>query len=136
MPLNRQQLIDLAVTEYFLGCNKHDFEQVIATFADNCVMWFPAAGFEYNGIQPLRDHFEDFLSTFKEINFHNFTNVVDIEAQLITSYFDIHLTIKGQPTTKMKNCNIFHIDQQGKFKEILIYNSGALSEGFAAGNSN
>lgn len=135
MPLNREQMIDVAVNQYFIGCNEHKFEQIVNTFADDCVMWFPAADYKYDGLEPLKVHFEDFLSTFQDINFHNFINIADEQAQAITTYFDIHLGATGKPTLKMKNCNIFHFNEAGQFSEIIIYNSGALSDGFQAGNS-
>lgn len=136
MPLTRKQMIKMAVDQYFIGCNEHNFDQIVNTFSNDCIMWFPSAGFTYDGLEPLKEHFEDFLSNFPVINFHNFKNIADESEQAITTYFDIHLTAENKPTVKMKNCNIFRFNEQGKFQEIIIYNSGELKDGFQAGNSN
>ena len=73
---------------------------------------------------------------FKTINFHDFTHVADPEAQSICSYFTVILIPENGEKIMMKNCNIFHLDEQGVFKEVIIYNSGALDQGFHAGNEN
>lgn len=134
-PLNRAQLIDLAVTKYFEGCNQHNFDQVVNTFAEDCLMWFPASSFRYQGIDALRTHFNDFLSTFETIDFRDFTNIVDVDTQSLVSYFTVQLINHKGDETLMKNCNVFHIGEDGLFNEIIIYNSKPLSEGFEAGNS-
>ena len=89
--LIRQQLINLAIDDYFIGCNKHDHKMVMSTFSKNCVMRFPAAEFRYEGLADLSEHFDDFLGNFETISFHDFVNIVDEESQSIVSYFKVHL---------------------------------------------
>ena len=133
--LSRDQLIKLAVDDYFIGCNINNHEKVMSTMSQDCVMRFPAATFRYEGHEALSIHFTDFLSNFKVINFHNFTNIVDVESQSIVSYFKIHLTDHDGIEIKMANCNIFHCDEDGLFNEVIIYNTAALDKGFQEGNS-
>lgn len=133
MSLSRSQLIDAAVG-YFEACNQHDWQGVIDSFAPDCLMWFPAATFRYQGRRALEVHFEDFLGTFEVINFHDFTHIPDVESQSICTYFTVILIEPGGEQIKMKNCNIFHLDENGLFQEIIIYNSGALDAGFHAGS--
>jgi len=133
--LTREELIKLAVDDYFKGCNAHDNDKVTGTFSEDCLMHFPAAQFKYQGKAHLIEHFEDFLDSFPVIHFHDFTNIVDEQSQSIVSYFNIHLTDDDGEQVKMRNCNIFHCDEQGLFKEIVIYNTAALDKGFHAGNS-
>jgi len=133
--LQRQELIKLAIDDYFIGCNKHDHASVMSTFSQDCLMHFPAASFRYEGYDALATHFDDFLGNFAIINFHNFSNIVDVETQSIVSYFKIDLTDHDGKLIQMKNCNIFHCNEDGLFKEIIIYNTQALDKGFQEGNA-
>ena len=133
MPLSREELIEISV-RYFEGCNTNNHDQVMATFAEDCLMWFPAATFAYRGKQSLDVHFKDFLGTFATVNFHDFTHVADPQTQLICTYFTVILIPHEGDKIMMKNCNIFRLNEQGLFEEIVIYNSGALDQGFHAGN--
>ena len=98
-------------------------------------MWFPAATFNYDGEEALRIHMQDFFKNFTTIDFHDFVNVVDEETQSVVSYFTVRLVDPQNQEIKMRNCNIFHCDADGVFKEIIIYNAKKLDKGFQAGNS-
>ena len=132
--LGRDELIKLAVDEYFIGCNKHDHSMVMSTMSDDCLMSFPAASFRYRGGQALGVHFTDFLGNFSDINFHDFINIVDVESQSLVSYFKVFLTDHEGVEIKMQNCNIFHCNEDGLFNEIIIYNTKALDKGFHEGS--
>ena len=133
MSLSRAELIALS-ERYFLACNDHDWQSVMDTFSPSCLMWFPAATFSYNGKTALGVHFEDFLSTFEVIDFHDFTHISDPSQQSICTYFTVELKQTDGQTVCMKNCNIFKLGEDGLFREIIIYNSGKLDAGFHAGN--
>jgi hypothetical protein len=126
MPLSRQELIDISVC-YFEGCNDHNLTQIMDTFSADCLMRFPAATFIYKGKAALELHFKDFLGTFKTVEFQDYTHISD-------SDFEVKLLDHYGGEVRMKNCNIFHLDEAGLFKEIIIYNSGALSAGFRDGS--
>jgi hypothetical protein len=96
-------------------------------------MWFPAAPFRYTGKTALDIHLSDVFKTFKSIHFRDYKHVVDEQEQSIVTYFNVTLIPHEGETINMKNCNIFHLDDDGLFKEIIIYNSGALNEGFHEG---
>ena len=133
MALSRQQLIDMSVT-YFEGCNSHDWQVVMDTFAVDCLMWFPAATFSYRGKDALGAHFKDFLGTFAVIDFHNYSHVADPVAQSICSHFTVNLVDHSGDQITMKNCNIFRLDRDDLFTEVISYNSGTLDAGFHDGS--
>ena len=133
--LNRDQLLDLTVSRYFGGLNDRNLDVVMQTMAKECVMWFPAASFNYKGEHALRIHMKDFFANFPVIDFHDFVNIVDEETQSVVSYFTVRLVDDQNKEVSMRNCNIFHCDTSGALKEIIIYNSKALDKGFHAGNS-
>ncbi|MEO0411991.1 MAG: nuclear transport factor 2 family protein [Pseudomonadota bacterium] len=134
MALSRDELLDIAIQRYFIGCNNHDLKQVLGTFSEDCVMWFPATKFRYDGKAPLRTHFKDFLGTFPKVNFHNFINTVDPETQSIVSRFKVQLIDDEGEETMMRNCNFFYVNDDGLFKEIVIYNTSPIQKGFEAGS--
>ena len=133
MPLNRSELITISET-YFESCNNKNWQAVMDTFAEDCVMWFPAATFEYRGKQALGVHFEDFLSTFSTVNFHQYQHISDPVEQSICTYFWVELIQANGERAMMRNCNLFNLNDTGVFEEIIIYNSGALDAGFHAGS--
>ncbi|MFK8016421.1 MAG: nuclear transport factor 2 family protein [Gammaproteobacteria bacterium] len=133
MTTSRQDLIDIS-ERYFHGCNDHEWQVVMDTFAPDCLMWFPAATFVYRGHEALGMHFKDFLGTFKVIHFHDFSHVADPVSRSICTYFTVRLEEEDGQSIAMKNCNIFRLDDAGKFREIIIYNSGKLDAGFHAGS--
>jgi hypothetical protein len=97
-------------------------------------MWFPAATFRYTSKAALDIHLRDVFKTFKSIYFRDYKHVVDELSQSIVTYFNVTLIPFEGETIHMKNCNIFHTNEQGLFKEVVIYNSGALNEGFHEGS--
>ena len=135
MPLKRDDLIDLAVNQYFIGFNNHNVESVMNTFADNCIMTFSAADREFEGLESLREHTVEFIETFPTINFHNFQSVVDARPQTIAVRFIVQLIDHEGEELVMNNCNFFKVNRAGKFTEVAIFNAGKLDKGFRAGNT-
>lgn len=132
--LTRQQLISLSEEEYFLGCNTHNLEQVLATMSDACEMSFSAAKYKYRGANALRTHFIDFMGNFPTIDFNSFVSVVDVETQSIATHFIVNLVDDKGDLLTMKNCNFFKAGPSGKFDEVLIFNASPLKAGFEAGS--
>ena len=133
--LSRDELIALSHTAYFDGCNSHDLEGILATMSADCVMRFTAASYTYIGADAMRAHFNDFLSNFPTINFHNYVSVVDVELQTIATHFTVTLIDKNGDTLEMRNCNFFTTDENGLFNDVLIFNSAPLKAGFEAGSA-
>lgn len=133
--LSRDALIKLAEEDYFVGCNNHDLDTVLATMSDDCVMRFSAARYQYTGASAMRTHFMDFLSNFPTINFHNFVTVADVETQSVSSHFTVTLIDKDDTKLEMHNCNFFTANKDGIFNDVLIFNAAPLKEGFQAGSS-
>lgn len=135
MTLTREQLIDMAVDQYFEGSNNHDARAMVAPLSDDCVMWFNAAKYIYNGKKAIFDHLDDFAKSFKFVKFHKYVNVVDVESQSIAVRFIVELEdYEGEKLT-MRNCNYFHANDEGKFCEVAIFNSAPIKKGFEVGSS-
>jgi len=135
MALTREQLIEMAIDKYFIGCNNHDKEQVCSVLSEDCVMHFSAAKYVYDGRKPIHDHMQDFMANFKVINFHNFVSIVDVETQSIAVRFQVTLEDFDGDAFTMNNCNFFKANTDGLFNDCMIFNSGPLQKGFEVGSS-
>ncbi|MEP5379901.1 MAG: nuclear transport factor 2 family protein [Erythrobacter sp.] len=135
MSLTREQVLAAGIDNFFLQLNARDLEGVMVGIADECEMRIPSSNFTYTGKQALRDHLEDFITSFSTINFRDFISVADVDQRRLAVRFNISL-IEGDGTeTHMSNCNFFEIDESGRLTDILIFASAPLSKGFEVGSS-
>lgn len=132
--LSHAALIDLAEQQYFIGCNNHDLETVLATMSQDCTMRFSAAKYRYVGADAMRSHFTDFFSNFPDINFHDFVSVIDVEQQAIATHFTVALVDNAGKSLVMHNSNFFKANKNGIFDDVMIFNASPLKEGFEAGS--
>ncbi|MEP0391838.1 MAG: nuclear transport factor 2 family protein [Erythrobacter sp.] len=135
MPLTRQKLIAAGVDNFFKKLNAHDLEGVMEGVADECEMRIPSSNFTYTGKAALRDHLDDFISSFPVINFRDFIFAADLEEMRLAVRFNISLTEDDGTETHMSNCNFFEVDEQGLLTDILIFASAPLKKGFEVGSS-
>lgn len=135
MLLTREQLIKMAVDDYFIGLNKHDVPLATSGMGENCTMWFSAAKYRYEGIAANIVHLTEFTENFETVNFHNFVNIVDVDTQAIATRFHVDLIDHKGKLLSMSNSNWFQFNEDGKIEDILIYNAAPLKEGFEAGSS-
>ena len=134
MSLTRDELIEIAVDKYFIGLNEHNVPKATDIMSEDCIMRFSAAKFRYEGRAANIVHLTEFTTTYKIINFHNFVNIVDPEAQSIATRFHIDLLAHDGDTLSMSNCNWFEFNADGLISDILIYNAAPLQKGFEAGS--
>ena len=135
MALTREQLIEMAIDKYFIGCNNNNPDQICSVLSNNCVMRFSAAKFIYEGHAAIYEHMQEFTATFKVVDFHNFTSIVDVENQSIAIRFQVTLEDHEGDSVTMSNCNFFQADENGLFNDCMIFNSGPLQKGFEAGSA-
>ena len=135
MALTREQLIDMAVEQYFEGSNNHDAHSMVGPLSDDCVMWFNAAKYLYKGKTAIFDHLDDFAKNFKVVHFHKYVKVVDVENQSIAVRFQVDLEHNDGDKVSMQNCNYFHANEEGLFYEIVIFNSAPIQKGFEVGSA-
>lgn len=135
MPIDRQTLIDAGVRNFFEKLNEHDLEGVMAGISETCEMRIPSSNFTYTGKAALRDHLQDFVSSFPTIDFRDFVVVADVENSRLAVRFNISLTEDDGAETHMSNCNFFEVTGGGLLEDILIFASAPLSKGFEVGSS-
>ena len=135
MPLSREQLIESGVSNFFEMLNAHDLDGVMRGISDDCEMRIPSSNFTYTGKAALRDHLEDFITSFPVINFRDFISVADPDTNRLAVRFNISLTDDDGEETHMSNCNFFEVNDDGRLDDILIFASAPLSKGFEVGSS-
>lgn len=135
MSISREQLITAGVETFFKKLNAHDLDAVMENIAEDCEMRIPSSNFTYTGKAALRDHLDDFLSSFPVINFRDFIVVADPVESRLAVRFNISLTEEDGTETHMSNCNFFEVDKDGRLVDILIFASAPLSKGFEVGSS-
>lgn len=135
MSLSRDNLIDAGVANFFKKLNAHDLDGVMEGIADECEMRIPSSGFTYTGKAALREHLDDFLTSFPIVNFRDFIVASDPVEGRLAVRFNISLTEDDGTETHMSNCNFFEVNEAGKLTDILIFASAPLSKGFEVGSS-
>jgi ketosteroid isomerase-like protein len=135
MPLDHEALTNLAVSEYFLACNRGDVESMLAIFSEDAQVRFMSAGFRYRGLTALRAHLEEFRDTFPVIEFRDFDVIADVSRQCVAVRFELELGDPDGTRSLMRNCNVFYLNAEGRVRDMFVYDTAPLDEGFAAGNA-
>ncbi len=135
MPLDHEALTDLAVSEYFLACNRGDVESMLAIFSEDAEVRFMSAGFRYHGLTALRAHLQEFRDTFPIIEFRDFDVIADVSRQRVAVRFELELGDPDGTRSVMRNCNVFHVNARGHVSRVFVYDTEPLDDGFAAGNA-
>lgn len=136
MSRTKEQLVGTCVDGFFKMLNAHDLDGVMEGIADNCEMRIPSSSFTYTGKPALRDHLEDFITSFPVIHFRDFIVAADSEEKRVAVRFNVSLVDDEGAETHMSNCNFFEIGEDGRLEDILIFASAPLSKGFEVGNNN
>ena len=135
MSLSRDKLIEAGVSNFFEMLNAHDLDGVMRGISEDCEMRIPSSNFTYTGKPALRDHLEDFITSFPVINFRDFFSVADPVENRIAVRFNISLIDDDGEETHMSNCNFFEVNDDGRLDDILIFASAPLSKGFEVGST-
>ena len=117
--LNRQELIDLVVNNYFGNVDAKNHQKVLGCFAEDAVLRVQSADIEHHGHEGIGRMFADFMAT-PSIHHGDFTHIVDVEAQTIASQFVAINTYDDRNRVEMRNCNFFSLEN-GLFKQVTIY---------------
>ena len=117
--LNRQELIDLVVNQYFGNVDAKNHQAVLDCFTVDAVLRVQSDDIEHHGHEGIGRMFADFMKT-PSIHHGDFTHVVDVEAQTIASQFVAINIYEDGKRVEMRNCNFFNLEN-GLFKRVTIY---------------
>lgn len=121
--LNEQQLIDLAINQYFGNVDKKDLEAVLDCFHDNAMLTVQTVFTLHEGKQNIGRMFKDFFDAYDVIIHRDFTYTVDEVNGRIVASFVAELKDNEDNTTYLHNTNFWRI-RDNKFQEVYVYMSG------------
>ena len=121
--LNEQQLIDLAINQYFGNVDKKDLEAVLDCFHDNAMLTVQTVFTIHEGKQNIGRMFKDFFDSYDVIIHRDFTYTVDEVNGRIVASFVAELIDNDGNTTYLHNTNFWRI-RDNKFQEVYVYMSG------------
>jgi len=121
--LNGQELIDLAINQYFGSVDKKDLEAVLNCFHDNAMLTVQTVFTLHEGKQNIGRMFKDFFDNYDVILHRDFTYTVDEMNGRIVASFIAELKDSEGNTTYLHNTNFWRI-RGNKFQEVYVYMSG------------
>ncbi len=121
--LNEQQLIDLAINQYFGNVDKKDLEAVLDCFHDNAMLTVQTVFTLHEGKQNIGRMFKDFFESYDVIIHRDFTYTVDEMNGRIVASFVAELKDSDDNTSYLHNTNFWRI-RDNKFQEVYVYMSG------------
>jgi len=121
--LNGQELIDLAINQYFGNVDKKDLQAVLNCFHDNAMLTVQTVFTLHEGKQNIGRMFKDFFDNYDVIIHRDFTYTVDEMNGRIVASFIAELKDSEDNTTYLHNTNFWRI-RDNKFQEVYVYMSG------------
>lgn len=121
--LNREQLIQLAIHDYFGNVDAKNMDAVLNCFHDNAMMTVQTAFASHTGKDEIKRMFTDFMGANKTIIHRDFTCTVDEKNGRIAASFTADLEDHDGNWVRLENTNYWRI-RDDKFQEVYIYMSG------------
>ena len=121
--LGRDELVDLAINQYFGNVDKKELSKVLDCFHDNAMITVQTAFAVHDGKENIRRMFIDFMDAWKTIIHKDFTCTVDEKNGRISACFTAELEDAEGNWTTLHNTNFWRI-RGDKFQEVYIYMSG------------
>lgn len=121
--LTRDELVDLAIHQYFGNVDRKALDAVLGCFHDNAMITVQTAFTVHAGKENIRRMFVDFMDAWKTIIHKDFTCTVDEQNGRITACFTAELEDGDGNWTTLHNTNFWRI-RGDKFQEVYIYMSG------------
>ncbi|MEM8564776.1 MAG: nuclear transport factor 2 family protein [Pseudomonadota bacterium] len=121
--LDRQELIDLAINQYFGNVDKKNLDAVLDCFHDNAMLTVQTAFTSHAGKDAIRRMFVDFMGAYETIVHKDFTCTIDADNGRITANFVAELIDADGNRTELHNTNFWRIRDR-QFQEVYVYMSG------------
>lgn len=122
--LDRDGLIDLAITKYFGNVDKKNLDAVLDCFHDNAMLTVQTEFTVHAGKENIKRMFADFMKSYDLIVHRDFTCTVDEMNGRISASFVAELVAEDGTRTFLENTNFWRI-RGDRFQEVYVYMSGA-----------
>ncbi|QKX55935.1 uncharacterized protein TRUGW13939_03034 [Talaromyces rugulosus] len=110
---------------YFKTVDERNIDALLSLFAPNATVTVQTGNITYSGVSEIRNMFTAFVNNSKTLS-HEVKNIVvdPVSRQIVTEQTYSGELMDGTQND-MYNCNIFNVDEDGKFTRIIIWMSGA-----------
>ena len=122
--LDKDELVDLALTRYFAQVDAKNLDAVLDCFHDNAMITVQTAFTTHVGKEGIKRMFDDFMDSYKTIIHRDFTCTVDAKNGRIAACFTAELEDHDGGKVLLENTNFWRV-RGDKFQEVYIYMSGA-----------
>ncbi len=122
--LDRDQLVDLAITRYFGNVDRKNLDAALACFHDNAMFTIQTAFTVHAGKDAIRRMFVDFFRNYDTIIHRDFTCTVDDRNGRIAASFVADLVDPQGRRIELHNTNFWRV-REDRFQEVYVYMSGA-----------
>lgn len=121
--LNREQLIDLAITSYFGNVDQKNMQQVLDCCHEDVQFTIQTDNLTHSGQSGVRKMFENLFSGYEEIWHGDFEVAADESAQTVCARFNVYLKDPQGNEVRLRNCNFWYVED-GKFRRVFVFMSG------------
>ena len=120
--MDRQEYIQI-VEDYFSALDQRRLDDVLTFFDEDCVFTVQSAFIVFEGHNGVRQMFEPFLQTYKEVVHTDFEHIVDPVSQAISSRFRVELVRFDGGHEIKQSVNHWYF-QGDKFHRVYVWISG------------
>lgn len=122
--LDREQLVDLALSRYFANVDAKNLDAAMECFHDEALFCVQFAFVRHSGKAEIRRMLGDLMDNYETVVHRDFICTVDEKNGRIAASFEAVLTAADGTVTRLHNTNFWRI-RDDKFQEVYVYMSGA-----------
>lgn len=122
--LNRQQLVDLAVNQYFASIARKDLEATLACCQHSALLTIQTSFALYEGKTGLRRFFAELFARYTSIKQRDFSCTVDAKNGRIAANYVEELVASDGARSVFDNTAFWRV-REDRFQELFVYVSGA-----------
>ena len=122
--LDREQLVDLALSRYFANVDAKNLDAAMECFHDEALFCVQSAFVCHSGKAEIRRMLGDLMDNYETVVHRDFICTVDEKNGRIAASFEAVLTAADGTVTRLHNTNFWRI-RDDKFQEVYVYMSGA-----------
>jgi len=121
--LNRDQLIDLALQQYFANVDRKAMQAVLDCCHEDIEFTIQTDHLTHRGRDGVRRMFENLFNGYAHIWHGDFEVAADVDAQSVCARFNVRLQDHQGAQTHLNNCNFWYVEN-GRFRRVFVFMSG------------
>jgi len=121
--LDREQLIDLAIQQYFANVDRKAMQAVLDCCHENIEFTIQTDHLTHRGRDGVRRMFENLFNGYVHIWHGDFEVAADVDTQTVCARFNVRLQDHQGTQTHLNNCNFWYVEN-GRFRRVFVFMSG------------